>query len=275
MNLWLEAVGVMTIVISGVLLGRMFSRLQKPYWLCGYFFSLILIAILATTRCSTALSFLPPFSWIATGRARFIILAWAITTGLITPLSRLPRTCEKYLVSALMVVFVGVFSVGPLLAPALLRNDLSNLQTKVDSDGICFQSRDYTCGPASAVTALRKLGFHAQEGEIAVLAYTSPITGTLPKCLYSALRDRYAGEGLKCRYRYFDSIAQLKGTGITLAIVRDAFLLDHCVAVLEVSDRMLVIADPVLGRQYMSYEQFERIWRFTGIVLERDTTTSI
>ena len=275
MNLWLEAVGFMAIVISGVLLGRLFSRLQKPYWLCGYFFSLILIAILATMKCSTALSFLPPFSWIATGRARFIILAWAITTGLITPLSRLPRMCEKYVVSVLTVVFVGVFSVGPLLAPALFRDDLSNLRTKVDSDGICLQSRGYTCGPAAAVTALRKLGFHAQEGEIAVLAYTSPVTGTLPKCLYSALRDRYAGEGLKCRYRYFNSIAQLKGTGITLAIVRDAFLLDHCVAVLEVSGRTVVVADPVLGRQYMSCEQFEKIWRFTGIVLERDTTTSI
>jgi predicted double-glycine peptidase len=60
-----------------------------------------------------------------------------------------------------------------------------------------------------------------------------------------------------------------------LAVVRDAFLLDHCVAVLDVSDLTVVIADPVLGKQLMSHEQFERMWRFTGIVLQRDVLGSI
>lgn len=275
MDLLLESTGVLTVAISGVLLSRMFSRLRAPYWACSYFISLILIAMLLTARCSTALSFLAPFSWVAAGRARFIVSAWAITMGLITPLSRLPRRSEKYAVCLLTVVFVTAFSIVPFLAPNFLKGDLSTLQTKIDSNGICFQSRSYTCGPAAAVTALRKLGFNAEEGEIAVLARSSPVTGTLPRSLYSALQARYGSEGLKCRYRYFDSVNQLKGIGVTLAVVRDAFLMDHCVAVLDVSDRTVVIADPVLGKQLMSHEQFERMWRFTGIVLKRDGAMSI
>jgi predicted double-glycine peptidase len=89
------------------------------------------------------------------------------------------------------------------------------------------------------------------------------------------LRSRYGAEGLKCQYRRFDSIDQLKGAGITLAVVRDRFLTDHCVAVLEVSDRMVTIADPVMGKELLSYENFAKIWRFSGIVLSRDSARSI
>jgi len=271
MDLWLETLGVILAAVLGVLFGKMFSRLGRPYWLCGYFLSLLLIAVFVMTRYSTALGFWPPFSWIAVGRARFIFLSLVITVGLTTPLSRLPHRYEKFIVCGLMVVFIASFSFSFLIAPALLKGHLLNLKTKVDSNGICFQSRDYTCGPAAAVTALRRLGFQAQESEIAVLSHSSPLTGTLPRRLYAALQNQYGDKGLKCRYRHFDSILQLKDVGITLAVIKNAFLLDHCVAVLEVSDRMVLIADPVLGKRRISHEQFKKIWRFCGIVLKRDS----
>ena len=155
-----------------------------------------------------------------------------------------------------------------------VKDELSNLKTIVNTNGICFQTTDYTCGPAAAVTALGKLGLSASEGEIAVLSHSSPVAGTLPACLRTALQNRYGADGLKSQYRHFDSIAQLRNAGITLAVVRDAFLSDHCVTVLEVSDRMVTIADPVLGKTLMSHEQFEKIWRFSGIVLKREPTQS-
>lgn len=275
MDLWLETIGVFVVSILGVFLGKLFSRLGKPYWLCGYFLPLLFIAALLITKYSARVAFSPAFSWIAGGQARFIILSLAITIGLTTPLSRLPHRFERCIVYGLMVVIIASFSYSFLLAPALLKDELSNLKTKVDSSGICFQSRDYTCGPAAAVTALRRLGFEAQEGEIAVLSHTSPFTGTLPDRLYAALQNHYADEGLKCQYRRFDSVLQLKDAGITLAVIKNAFLSDHCVAVLEVSDRMVLIADPVLGKRRISHEQFEKIWRFSGIVLQRDPMRSI
>jgi len=263
------------VALLGVFLGRLFSRFRKSYWTLGYFLPLLLIAMLALTRCGNWLAFMPPFSWLAAGRTKFVILALVVTIGLTTPLSRLPRRFEKLAICTLMAVVVTWFSILPFLVPAFIRTDLSNLRTKLDSDGICFQSTDYTCGPAAAVTALRKLGLNAQEGQIAILAHTSPVAGTLPRSLCSALQNRYGQDGLNCQYRCFDSVAQLKGRGVTLAAVKDAFLADHCVAVLEVSDQMVTIADPVVGKISMSHKQFEKIWRFSGITLRRDSTRTI
>jgi hypothetical protein len=194
--------------------------------------------------------------------------------GLTTPLSRLPYKFEKVAIYILMVVVVVWFSVLPFLVPALIEGYLANLTTRLDSNGICFQTTGYTCAPAAAVTALRKLGLPAQEGEIAILSHTSPVTGTLPGCLQAALQNRYGDEGLRCQYRHFDSIRQLKDAGLTLAVVKSAFLSDHCIAVLEVSDKMITIADPAGGKRLLSHKQFEEIWRFSGIVLKRDSTQS-
>ena len=275
MNPWLETAGVILVAVLGGVLGWMFSTSQKSRWVWGYLVPLLLIAILALARCGNSLCFVPPFSWIAAGRVKFVILSLAVTMGLTAPMSRLPYKCEKILISIVMVAVVVWFSILPFLVPALIKDQLANLKTVVSSDGICFQTKNYTCGPAAAVTALRQLGLPAQEGEIAVLSHTSPVTGTLPRCLYTALKSRYSDDGLECQYRSFDSIGQLKQAGLTLVVVKDAFLRDHCVAVLAVSDKMVLMADPVTGRKVMSPEQFEKIWRFSGIVLKRDTAQSI
>ena len=272
MNPWLETIGVILVALMGVLLGTLFSRFRKSYWTLGYFVPFILITIIVLTRFNNTLPFVPPFSWVTAGRTRFIFFAFAVTMGLTTPISRLPRTFEKLTIGFLMVLVVVWFSVLPFLVPALIKDDLSNLKTTVNSNGICYQSTDYTCGPAAAVTALRSLGLTADEGELAVLSYSSPIAGTLPTCLSSALQKRYGTEGLKCRYRYFDSITELRNAGITLAEVRVGFMSSHCVTVLGVSDHIITIADPVVGRRLMSLSEFEKVWRFSGIVLKRDST---
>ncbi len=275
MNPWFETAGVVLVAVVGVFLGRVISRFQKPCWMLGYFFPCVVIVILVLARYSNTVNFVQPFCWITTGRVRFVVLSLAVSMGLTVSLSRLPRNFEKLLVCILMGVFVTWFSVLPFLVPALVRNHLSNLRTRLDSDGICRQTTYYTCGPAAAVTALGKLGLSAEEGEIAVLSYSSPVIGTLPACLSSALQNRYGAAGLKCKYRRFNSVDQLRNSDVTLVVVKDAFLTDHCIAVLEVSDHTVIVADPVTGTKSIPREQFEEIWRFTGIVLERDSSQSI
>jgi hypothetical protein len=162
----------------------------------------------------------------------------------------------------------------PFLVPALIRDDLSRLQTRIGANGVCYQSRSYTCGPAAAVTALTKFGFSAHEGEIAVLARTNPVSGTLLWSLYAAIKDRYAPQGLNCQFRRFDSVAQLRDIGITLVSVREAALLDHCVAVLNVSDTAVTIADPVVGLEVLPLQYFDEIWRRRGIVMNMKSELS-
>ena len=275
MTPWLETAGVVFIALLGAVAGRFFSRFGKPYWILGYVIPAGLIAMLALVRFDPGLSFVRPFVWIAAGRIRFVTLSLAVSMGLTVPLSRLPYKCEKLIVCLLMAGFVIWFSVLPFLMPALIRERLSNLQTQFDANGICRQTTDYTCGPAAAVTALGRLGLAAEEGELAVLSYSSPVTGTLPACLSTAIQRRYNAEGLRCRYRRFASIDQLRKAGVTLAVVREALLKDHCLTVLNVTDDGVTVADPVTGVRWIPHKQFEKIWRYSGIVLERDPVRSI
>jgi ABC-type bacteriocin/lantibiotic exporter with double-glycine peptidase domain len=170
-----------------------------------------------------------------------------------------------------MVVVVIWLAVLPLLMPVLMKDRLLSLPTIIDADGICLQSTDYTCAPAAAVTALGKLGFSDQEGRLALLSYSNPITGTLPTCLENALQTCYGSRGLDCHYRHFDSVEQLKGADLTLAIVKSSFLYDHCLVVLEVSDKHVYLADPAFGKVQMTRSRFEKVWRFTGIALKSNS----
>lgn len=269
MNPWLETIFAAIIALSGLNLGKAFANLRRPWWFAGYLIPLAVIAIVAITGFNETVGFLPPFCWFATGRIKFVILSLAATMGLATLLPHLHSKFQKFSVRLLIGFVVVWFSVLPFLTSALIKNDLLNLKPLVDSQGLCFQTKDYTCGPAAAVTALGKLGLHATEGQIALLAHSNPITGTLPACLYSALKDRYSGIGLKCDYSHFNSIAELKDAGLILAPVRDSFLSNHCVTILNVSDRTVTFADPVLGKKSMTHAQFEKIWRFSGITLSR------
>jgi hypothetical protein len=272
MNPWLETIGIILVALLGVLIGKLFSRPRKAYWIVGYFISFVLILFMLITRYSNSLAFAPMIVGVTAGWLKYVLFSLAVTMGLTTPLSRLPHKFERVAIYVVMAAVVVWFAVLPFLVPALIQNQLANLTTLLDSNGVCFQTTDFTCAPAAAVTALGKLGLTAQEGELAILAHTSPVAGTLPGCLQTALQNRYGNDGLRCQYRRFDSIAQLKDAGLTLAVVKSAFLTDHCIAVLEVLDDAIIVADPAWGKRAMTYKQFEEIWRFSGIVLKRDST---
>jgi predicted double-glycine peptidase len=192
--------------------------------------------------------------------------------GGMTLISRVKNRFERTIVYVIMVSIVGWGAVLPFALPLILKNDIAKLPTLTDADNICFQSTPYTCGPAAAVTALSRFGIRAHEGELAVLSHTSPIIGTMPWDLYKAIEGRYAAKGVDCRFRKFDSIKQLREADVTLAVVKDAFLLDHCVAILEVGEKTVTIGDPVFGKIQMSHKDFQSVWRSYGITLKYNPT---
>jgi len=189
---------------------------------------------------------------------------------LTTPLSRLRLPRDRAATGLLMVWVVLQVAVWPFLAPAFNGDKLASLKTRIDSDGVCLQNTDYTCGPAAAVTALRGLDFRAEEGEIAILCKTSAAMGTPPDILCRALQNRYGPDGLNCDYRPFKSVSELKRTGYTLALMKFAFLLDHYVTVLKVDDQNVTVGDPLNGKRTVTQAEFARQWRFVGVTLKRD-----
>jgi len=216
-----------------------------------------------------ALSFVAPISWLVMGRNKFASIALISTMVLTTPLSRIRPVRARMLISVLMALIVVHASIWPFLAPAFNRKYLASLRARLDADGICLQSNDYNCGPASAVTALRKLGFPAEEGEIAILAHTSSATGTPPDVLARALQDRYSKDGLESEFRVFKNVDELKLAGLTLAVIRYTFWIDHYVTVIEVNSDQVIVGDPSLGLTTFRKDEFAKKWRFVGVTLKR------
>jgi predicted double-glycine peptidase len=233
----------------------------------GYFIPLALVLLYVVANQYPALAFTAPVSWLMRGRNKFALFGFMAAMLLTTPLLRLQRKRDRIVVSVLIFVIVGLVSVGPFLMPALDRSYLLRLETKIDTDGICRQSDSYNCGPASAVTALRKLGLHAEIGEIAILTHANSLTGTDPDVIAQALQERYGQEGLVAEFRLFKDLDELKSAGLALVVIDFDFLTDHAVTVLEINDREVVVGDPLSGLAKMSHEEFLTKWCHCGVVL--------
>jgi hypothetical protein len=271
MSPWLESLAVAAVGLLAFILGRSFSRLAARYWLIGYFIPLGLVLLYCLATFLPWLSLDPPVSWMMSGRNRFACFNFAAVMLLDTPLSRLPRRRNRVVICLFMFVLTSV-SIIPFLAPAFNRSYLASLKTRVDSDGVCRQSNDYTCAPAAAVTALRKLGLPAEEGELAILAHTSSLTGTEPDVLARELQKHYRAQGLLAEYRAFSNLDDLKKAGLTIAVVKFNTLQDHCVTVLDVQDHQVAVGDPLSGLTTLSVDEFMGKWLLTGVVLRRVST---
>ncbi|HWQ91652.1 MAG TPA: cysteine peptidase family C39 domain-containing protein [Clostridia bacterium] len=264
---WLEALGAGALAFSAFFLGRQFSRFPGKYWLIGYVIPLFLILLFSVALFEPRVAMAPPITWMV-GRSRFVCFGFAAIMMLSALLARLPKK-QTRVVLCLLALVIGCVSVLPFAGPVINRADLAALQTRVDADGICRQSNEYTCGPAAAVTVLRKLGLNAEEGEIAILARSCAMVGTDPDVLARALQKRYGGEGIVVEYRSFNKAEELKSSGLTIAVVAFNAMQDHCVAILGMEANQVRIGDPLSGLSLMPVEEFEKNWQFVGIVVRR------
>lgn len=254
---------------GGVLAGAWFSRLPKPWWALGYFIPLSFVIFHDIANRNPALTCLPLLYRFTLGHNRFAVHGFIAAMMLTTPLVKLPKRRDRLAVTVLMSGFVFGMSVWPVLAPAFNQKQLASIVTSIDNEGVCHQSTDYTCGPAAAVTALHQLGLLADEGELALLARSTAVTGTPPDILAKVLQDRYAKDGLVCEYRVFKNVAELTNCCPCLAIVKFNFVVDHYVTVLAVNDRAITVGDPLRGRENLSLGDFQDKWRFVGVVVRR------
>ncbi len=260
---------ILLLATVGVFTGRVCARMVKPCWILGYLLPLSVIGIIGLQKHYPWLDFVAPFSWIAGSKTKLLLLAFATPVLLVTPLERVQNRRLKWLGIIFLGAFLLQFCFLPVVLPIFNRAQLLSLKTDVDEDGVCLQRTGYTCGPAAAVTALRRLGLSAEEGSLAVIAGTTQFNGTQPDVLAEALRQHYSTNGLRAEYRAFQSIKELKGIGLTLAVVKYGFMLDHYVTVLEVTDREVIVGDPLEGRVHYSYADFGNRWRYSGVVLSR------
>jgi hypothetical protein len=269
MGPWGDGLCAACLAAVGAALGRRLGKTRRRWWVLGYFIPLLLVSALGIAQHWPAFGCAPGVSGVAGGWMRFALLSAAVPVLLITPAMRLPSARKQTMVGAFAAVVILAFGVFPLVAPAFVRADLSGIETALDADGVCLQQTGYTCGPAAAVTALRALGIDAEERAIALEARTNQAHGTQPVELCRAIRGLFGADGVGCAFADFASAEELAGACPVIALVKWSTLVDHWVAVLEAGDGRLVLGDPVAGKSVVSYEEFERRWRFNGIRLRR------
>jgi hypothetical protein len=203
-------------------------------------------------------------------RMEFAAIALICTILLTTPLSRLRQRRQRFAVFLFMVIFTAYFSVPPFLMPVFAYSHLSGLETTIDHDGVCLQSNGYNCGPAAAVTVLRKIGVPAEEGELALRAHSTRFAGTPTDSLCAAILSCYA---VPCRIIYCRNVHELRGKEPLIALVKFSFMVDHFVAVLSVTDTEVILGDLLEGIRTCTHKEFEKEWRKCVIIVESGTAT--
>ncbi len=264
-----QTAGVILLAVCGVLIGRRFWRVKNRVWIVAYVIPLVIVAMIGIPRWVLRAELVPPFKWIMSGRTEFAVIALACTMLLTTPLSRLRLRSQRRSVAILIVVFPFYFSVLPFLYPAFEYSRLADVDTMLDVDGVCIQSTHFNCGPAAAVTVLRRMGVPAEEGALALSAYTTRFTGTPMDSLRNAMRKEYA---VPCRIVYCRDLGELRGKGPCIAIVKFSFMIDHYVAVLSVTETEITIGDPLEGLRTCGPEEFQKEWRGCAIIIDKEQT---
>jgi hypothetical protein len=169
-----------------------------------------------------------------------------------------PETLTERL--AAPVVTLLLVSV-PFLKPILQPIDLDRLSNQ-SSGGVCLQSTQSTCGPSSAATILRAFGKTASERELAHECLTSR----------GGTEIWYVARAFRRRGFVTDFVVQapLRGRFPSPAIA--GVLLPggagHFIAILDESDNVVTVADPLKGKFTIGKAELQRSYAFTGFFLE-------
>lgn len=163
-------------------------------------------------------------------------------------------------VSAGFIPFILVLCVAiPYLKQIFLRPDWNHFNDRW-SEGVCLQSSESSCGPASAATLLKLADQPAVEKEIAQESFTSR-RGTENWYLIRTLRRH----GLNIRY----SIGQPNQTDLPFPSIVGVRLggksgAGHFIVILAKSKDGYVVGDPLSGREELNGAQLQERYYFTG-----------
>lgn len=88
---WLESLAAVSIAVLAFLLGRLSSKLPKPYWILGYLVPFAILLLYCVAVFEPEVTMVPPLSWMLAGRTKFVCFNFVTTMVLSAPLGRLPR----------------------------------------------------------------------------------------------------------------------------------------------------------------------------------------
>lgn len=258
------------LVAAGIWVGRSLIRQSERLWIAGYVIAMLLIFFIGLGLRNPYYESLPGLGLLLKGRTEFGLIGFLVAM-LITMLSlKAESKGLKVLLPVFGALITVFYSIFPFFLPEWYREEFSNFKTQIDAGGVCRQNTDYTCGPAAAVTALHQLNISAEEGELAILAFTNWVTGTPTDLLCDAINSKLVNLNLECKTVRLADLHGIKSFP-AIAAVEYGFLVDHYVTLIGWEAGRLKVADPLVGISLMTKEEFLRKWRRINIVFaEKD-----
>lgn len=267
--LWGEAAGALLCAAAGLVAGVRTARWAWPRWLFGYVVPVACILGVGAARRSDAVAALAPVEWLLARRGDFWVLAVALPMTIASLVPHVAAARLRGLLVLLGVVVSVPYFVLPFVQPAWNAAYFRDLKTFVTRDGVCMQSREFTCGPAAAVTVLRRMGLPADEGPLALAMRTSGSAGTPSAVLAFQLNALYGGRGVRADCRVFKGLDELAAAGPVIVSLKHVVMIDHFVAVLDIGPCTVAIGDPLQGRRVLTHAEFLALWRYSGVVVAR------
>lgn len=254
----MNTLGVISVVLS-VLLFAVTHKLLKDRPAAFRWILLLVLSVLATPSVLFAVYYLhvlPEWAWFYEFRSRvgteLLVLFLGCAAG--AAASILPR---RVLVAPLLAL-LGLASV-PYIKPLLRPIPNSTFQEHWQG-GVCFQSTDSTCGPASVCTILKKLGRDASERTVARAAYSSA-SGTEAWYLARYVRSL----GFLAKFDFRETFSPSAGLPAVVGVRIEGA--GHFIAVLAVNDGKVNFADPLTGEETLPLAEFQKRYEFTGFHL--------
>jgi hypothetical protein len=251
-----------TLVLFGLgrwLSQRVTSRTQGFYLVCvglvcavpAFLFALFYTGVLGEAEWFYSFRSWPGTELAACGAGLFA--GW-----LQTKRNQNPRVHKQ--MSAGFIPFILLLGVTiPYLKQIFLRPDWNSFADRW-SEGVCLQSSESSCGPASAATLLRLAGQSATEKDIAMASFTSR-RSTENWYVIRALRRRGLNAHYQIGQREWDKLPFPAIIGVRLGGKSGA---GHFIAVLGKAGNKYIFGDPLSGREELGESQFQDRYYFTG-----------
>lgn len=225
-----------------------------------FFCASVLLAVPSILFAVYYLHVLPEYAWFYTLRSwpgsEFLVIFLGCAGG--AAASLIPRVLLILPLFAALVM-AAIPHIKPLFVP-LSDNDFKDKW----QGNACLQSTASTCGPASVATILRHFGISATEREIARSAFSYE-GGTEAWYLARYVRSRGLAAHFVFGPTFSPEVGQPALVGVRLGRA------GHFIAVLEIHDNQVTVADPLGGETQMSLTEFRRNYEFTGfhMVIQR------
>jgi hypothetical protein len=254
----MNILGILAAVASIVAFAATYRwlRSRAPATRLLYLGGFLLLSVPALLFDLYYLHLLPEWAWF------YALRSWTGSEFLAVPLGGAGAAVASLLPRVLLPVCLAgaVFAAAaPYLKPVLAPLPEKIFQER--SQGVaCLQSTASTCGPASVTSILRYLGGAASEHDIARAAYSNA-GGT--EAWYLARYVRRCGFSPRFDFRSTFT----PETGLPAVVGVRFGPTGHFIAVLDIRDGIVTVADPLRGEEHVPLAEFRRRYDFTGFHL--------